>query len=158
MYCSLFLISHLCVLTGITWKLWAIYGCCACQTTALLHVWETFCLWSRVVWEIQLESYAPRQESIVLWYKIMYVYYKCMHTSLFGGQLRLTTKVTYLMSTYYTPKEGFTGKDASFYNNNVGDPHYTLHCLFNQSCTLILLSYILLYKFAAKQKEKKSIN
>ena len=48
MHHSLFPISHLCVLTYITWKLQVVYGCSAYQTTALLL--ETFFVWLRVDW------------------------------------------------------------------------------------------------------------
>ena len=58
MHCSPFLISHLCALTRITWKLWVVYGCCAYQMTTILL--ETFNVWFRVAWEILLESYGPQ--------------------------------------------------------------------------------------------------
>ena len=55
---SVFPISHLCILTHITWKLQIIYGCSAYRTTALLS--KTFLVWFGVAWEIWLESYDPR--------------------------------------------------------------------------------------------------
>ena len=80
-HCSLFPISHLCVLTHITWKLQVIYGHSAYQTSAL--VLKTFPLQIRVALEIQLESYGPRHISVILWYNITCVYCKPIHTSLF---------------------------------------------------------------------------
>ena len=52
---SFFLVSHLCIITGINWKLLVIYICSAYRTTAL-HT-ETFLVWFRIAREIQLESY-----------------------------------------------------------------------------------------------------
>ena len=34
----------------------------------------------------------------------------------------------YLMTGYYTPNDGFTANDSSFYNNKVGYLHYTWQC------------------------------
>ena len=103
-----------------TWKLPVICGSLACWTTAILS--KTLFVWFRAVLEIQLESYSPRHTSVVLWYDIVCVYYKSTYTLLFGMQLLLTTKLTYLMTTdmYYTPNGGFTANDASFYKNKVG--------------------------------------
>ena len=42
-----------------------------------------------------------------------------VYTSLFGTQRRLTTKLTHLMTAFYTPNDGFTVDDALFYNNKV---------------------------------------
>ena len=44
-----------------------------------------------------------------------YIYCNPVYTSLIGTQLRLTTKLTYLMAGYYTPNDRFTTNDASFY-------------------------------------------
>ena len=89
-----FLISHLCVLTCITWQLQVIYGRSAYQMTALLL--DTFLVWFTVAREIQLESYNTRHALVVLWYKLVCVY-KPVYTSLFGVQLRMTieTHATY---------------------------------------------------------------
>ena len=46
----------------------------------------------------------------------MYMYIQ----SLFGAQLRMTTKLMYLMSDYYTRNDGFTANNVLFYNNKVG--------------------------------------
>ena len=73
MHHSLFPISHLCILTCITWKLPVIYECCAYQMTALLM--ETFVVWFRVVWGIWLYSYGPRHASVILSYKLCNSYY-----------------------------------------------------------------------------------
>ena len=57
MCCSLFLMCHLYVLTCITWKLQVIYGHSTHRTTAVLS--NTFLVWFRVAWEVQLESSVP---------------------------------------------------------------------------------------------------
>ena len=41
-------------------------------------------------------------------------------TSLFGAQLRMTTKLTYLLTAYYISNDGFTAKDVFFYKSKVG--------------------------------------
>ena len=41
------------------------------------------------------------------------------YTSLFVAELCMTPKLTYLMTAYYTPKDGFTVNDASFYNSKI---------------------------------------
>ena len=41
-------------------------------------------------------------------------------TLLFDTQVRPTPKLTYLMTAYYTPDDGFTANNASFYKNKVG--------------------------------------
>ena len=71
MHRSLFLISHLCVLTHIhvTWKLQVTYRRSAYWMTALLL--KTFLVCYGVAWEIWLESYDPRYILIILWYKIV---------------------------------------------------------------------------------------
>ena len=98
-HCSLFLISHLCVLLHICWKQQVIhvYGCSAYQTTALLS--KTFLVWFWVAWEIWLKSYGPRHMSVVLWHNILCLYCKPIHicTSLFGAQLRMIMKLTYIV-------------------------------------------------------------
>ena len=129
MHCSLFPISHLCILTHITWKLQVIYGCSVYRTTATLS--KTFFVWLRVAWEIWLKSYDPRHTSVVFWYNIVCVYCKPVLTLLSGTQLRMTTKLTYLKTAYYTPNDSFTANDALFYNNKVGQLHDILQCLFN---------------------------
>ena len=88
-------------------------GRSAYRTTALLS--ETFFAVFRVALEIRLsESFAPRYALVVLWYYIVCVYGKPLYTSLFDTQPRLTTKLTYLMTKYYTPNDAFTANDASF--------------------------------------------
>ena len=76
----------------------------------------------RFAQEIQQESYGPTHASVILWYDIVIVcvYCKPVYTSLFGMQLYLTTKLTYLMSAYYIPKDGLNANDASFYKNKLG--------------------------------------
>ena len=109
-------------LRHITWKLQAICGSIAYCITSILS--ETFIVWFRVIPEIQLESYDPRQALVVLRYiqHCARVYCKSVYTSLFGTQLCLTTKLTYLMTAYmyYTPNRGFTANNASFYKSKVG--------------------------------------
>ena len=80
-------------------------------------------MWFRVALEIQLESYSPRHASVILFYTTLYAYtVKSVYTSLIVTQLRLTTKLTNLMTAcmYYAPNGGFTASDASFYKNKVG--------------------------------------
>ena len=54
-----------------------------------------------------------------------------IHTSLFGVQLRMTTKLMYLMTAYYmyTSNGGFTANDIPFYKSKVGYPDYILQSL-----------------------------
>ena len=101
-----------------------------------------FLVWFRVVWEIRLESYGPRDTSVILWYNIVYVYCKPIHTSLFGGQLRMTIKLTvYDCTTYQTiallPKMHCFKRTKSYittYNllQSIASTH-TLQCLSNYS-------------------------
>ena len=79
-----FPISHLCILTHITWQQQVIYRHSAYRMTSLLS--NTFLVWFRVAREIQMESYGPRHASVVLWYKLVCVYCKPIYTSLFGAQ------------------------------------------------------------------------
>ena len=81
------------------------YGRSAYQMTALVS--ETFFVWFRVAWEVKLESYGPRHASVILWYNILCICCKLVHTSLFGVQLCITTKLMYLMTAYYTSNDGF---------------------------------------------------
>ena len=39
------------------------------------------------------------------------------YTSLFGTQLCTTTKLTYIMTVYFTPNNSFTANDVWFYNS-----------------------------------------
>ena len=56
----------------------------------------------------------------------------------------------YLVTAYYTPNDGFTTNDESF---------YVYKSIFNQSCTLLLKSLrgtiVLLYEYVGKQKKKE---
>ena len=58
---------------------------------------------------------------------------KYVHTSLFGMQLCLTAKLTYLMTAFmlYALNGGFTANHALFYNKKVAKLHDTLQRLFN---------------------------
>ena len=116
--------SHLCILAHITWKLQVIYGCSTYRMTALLS--NTFLVCLRVAWEFLLESYGSKHWSVFPWYSIVYIYCKPVCRSLFGVQLRMTTKLTYLMTIYYTPNNGFTANNVSFYKSKVGQLHYML--------------------------------
>ena len=116
-HCSLFLISYFCVYTvhvlrSVTGELQVICGHSAYRLTPILL--KIFFVWFRVAAEIQLESYSRRHTSDILCYDIMCVYCKSVYTSPFGRQLRLTTKLTYFMTAYYTQNDGFTANDASF--------------------------------------------
>ena len=121
--CSLFPISHLCVhyaqmaythIFKTTGRIWMF----CIWTTAILS--ESFLVWFRVAWNIRLESYDPKHASVALWYNIVCVYCKPVHTSLFGVQLNMTTKLMYLLTAYYTPNNSFTANDASFNKNQFG--------------------------------------
>ena len=116
-----FQISHLYALTRINWKLRGIYGRSAYRMTALLP--DTFLVWFRVAREIWLERYSPRSALVVLWYKIVCIHVYCNHAYIhyylvcnYAWQLKLM----YLMTAYYTPNNGFTANDASYYKNKVG--------------------------------------
>ena len=76
-------------------------------------------MWFIVALEIRLESYGPRHASVILCYHIVCLYGKLAYTSVFGTQQCLTTKLMHLMSAYYTPNDGFTANDASFYKNKI---------------------------------------
>ena len=108
---SLFSISYLCLLRHITWKLLVICRRSVYRTTAILS--EPLFLWFRVALEIWLENYNPRHPLVVLRFHIVCVYCKCLHTSLFGVQVHMTAKLTYLTTGYYTPSDGHTANDAS---------------------------------------------
>ena len=86
--------------------------------TALLI--ETFLVWFRVASEICLESYGPKHASVFSDTTLCFVYCKPVYTSLSGAQLCKTTILMYLMTAYYTPNDGFTADNASFYKNKVG--------------------------------------
>ena len=114
MHRSVLLRSYLWVLTCITWKLQVMYGRSAYRITALLL--EIFFVWFRIEWEIWLENYGPRHISFILCYNIVCIYCKPIHRLLFGVQLQVTTKLTYFMTAYYTPNNGFTTNIASLIN------------------------------------------
>ena len=63
-------------------------------------------MWYRVALEIRLERYGPSYASVVLY--IACVYCKPAYSSLFGTQLRLTTKLTGLTTEYYTTNDRLT--------------------------------------------------
>ena len=83
------------------------------NTHRSLFLISHFCVYSVL-------RHGPRHASVVLWYDIVCVYCKLVHTSLFGTQLRLTTKLMHLMTVYCTPNNGFTANGAFFYKNEVG--------------------------------------
>ena len=135
----------LCVLTLITRKLLDIYGHCTYRTTALLSemsifsVWAgceiyrtnallsaTFLEWFRVAGEIHvlLEIYSPRHD-MHQWSLIQHCVRKLQTHTYIAIWCTTTTymydkKLTYLMTAYYTPKDGFTANHALFYKNKVG--------------------------------------
>ena len=49
-----------------------------------------------------------------------------MHILLFGAQLRMTTKLTYVLTRYYTLNDSFTANDASFIRTKLAS--YTVAC------------------------------
>ena len=128
---SLFSISHSCVysvLRHITWKLQAIRGSSAYQTTTVLS--QKFFVWFTVALEIQLGSYNSRHASVFIWYNIVCVYCKFVHTLLFGMQLRLTTILTYLTTAYYTPTMALVPMMYRFIPTNLAS--YSTSCsVFN---------------------------
>ena len=56
-----------------------------------------------------------------------------MQNNQIGMQLCMTTKLTYLITAYYTPNDGFTANLSYCYESKVGQLHYTL-----LSCELIV--------------------
>ena len=128
MHHKIFPIGHFCVLTRITWKLQVINRRSVYRTTALLS--KIFLVLFIVGWDIQLESYGSRHALIILWNNIACISYKPV-PSLFGAQLHIITKLMYHMTAHYTPNDGFTANDASFYKSKVGLLLNTLQCLFN---------------------------
>ena len=75
----------------------------------------------------ELRSKTHMGRSLILPWYIVCIYCKPVYTSVYnyariyiGMQLRLATKLTYLMTACYTPNDDFTAKDASFYKNRVG--------------------------------------
>ena len=94
-----------------SWKsIWCI------QCYSVQHIEWLFYCWrySLCGLELQERSNWRAKGPDILWYKIGCLYCKPVHTSLFGGQLRMTTKLTYLMAAYYTRNDGFTTNAASF--------------------------------------------
>ena len=87
--------------------------------TAILS--EIFFLWFKVALEIQLESSRPStgRSLIQCCVRILKV---CIYIAIWYTTIRLTTKLTYLMTAYiyYTPNSGFTASDTWFYKNKVG--------------------------------------
>ena len=169
-HCSIFLISHFCtysVLTYITQILQVICGRSAYRTTSIIS--KTFFVWFRVALKIRLESYGSSYASVVLWYYHatlhVCIYCKTIYTALIGTQLRLTTKVTGLTIGYYTTNNGLTANDASLNFQCWLATLYVAVCRyvytnFSRYVVLILAgtcTTVPLYEFAAKQP-KKNIN
>ena len=74
--------SHFCiysVLRHITLKLQVICGRSAYWTAAIIS--ETFFVWFRVALDIRLNSYGLRHALVILWYNIVCVYCKSLHTA-----------------------------------------------------------------------------
>ena len=93
-------------------------------------------------------------------YDIVCIYCKSVYTSLFGTQLHLTTKLTYLMNAYmyYTPNGCFTANNASFNKNKVGQLHDTLQFQLIVFAIIKMTgrgTTVPLYEFAAKQPKKE---
>ena len=90
-----------------------------CITNDYSTIWE-FLVWYRLTWKIGQEGYSPRNSLVFTWYSIVCVYCKPVHTSLFGAQVHMTTKLMYHMSTYYTSKDGFAADAASLCKYKAG--------------------------------------
>ena len=109
------LISHLCVLTCITWKLHVVYGHSAYQMTALPS--DTFLVWFRVArsnWRAMAQTCIS-----LLWYKVVCVYCKPVYTSLFGAQLHDNRNSRTCTFWLHITHQSFTANDASFYKNKI---------------------------------------
>ena len=109
---------------------------------------------------IQLESYGLIHKNVSLWYNIVCLYSRLVHTLLFGVKLRMTkNSLTLCITAYQTPNDNFTAKDASFYKNKGSQLQYMLHYILNWWCTLMLKllrrTNALFYEFAAKQQKRK---
>ena len=98
--------SHLCVLPRITWKLQVIYTHSAYRTTALLS--KTFL--ERSDWRVTAPHTHQSFPDTTL---CVYTCCKPVHISLFGAQLRMITKLTYLMTAYYKPNNSFIANNTS---------------------------------------------
>ena len=67
-----------------------------------LLYYQTFLVWFTVARETQLESYCPWHALVVLWYNIVRIYCKPVHTSLFSAQLGLRTICSYSPALCYS--------------------------------------------------------
>ena len=90
---GIFTVSHLYILTCITWNY---RSCFAYYMTAPLS--EEFLVWFKFALEIWLEGYGPDMHQSFCDTTLLCVYWKPIHTSLFGTWVCLTTKLTYLMT------------------------------------------------------------
>ena len=111
MHCSLFPICHLCVLPRIAWKLQVVCGRSIHHMIALLL--NTFLVWVKVAWDIRLENYGPRHA---------YIHHYSVHNYVWQENSRS-------LWLYYTPNNGFTANNASFYKNKFGN-------LLNTRCSV----------------------
>ena len=65
------------------------------------------------------------------------------------------------MTAFYTPNDGFTANDATFYKNKVSQLHYTFQCINFQLTVYAFIKIIIRgttvphYEFAAKQPRKE---
>ena len=150
-----FVISHLCILTPITWRLQVIYGRSPYWMTALLS--EIFLVGFRVAQEIQMDSYGLRHVSFILWYKMVRLNCKPWYTSLFGVQLCMTTKLMYmyLMTAYCTLNDSFTAnawciilEEQSWLTMLHVAVSFPL--IVYSNVKILINTTILLYEFAAK--------
>ena len=112
----LFPISHLCALTRTTWKVLVIYERSAWSIKRLLHYcrhsWCSLDLLERSDWRATApDTYRSSSDTTLC----AYTSSPYMHASPIGAQLRMPTKLTYLMTAYYTPYDAFTANAASFY-------------------------------------------
>ena len=130
MHWNLFSTSHLCVLAHIISKVHVLYVRFAYRTTALLYR-DILCEGQSYMKDSTGEIPPQARIGHSFIQNIVCIYRKLIYTLLFGMQQHLTTKLTHLMTVFYTPNDGFTANDASFYKNKFGQLHYTLQCLFN---------------------------
>ena len=72
-----------------------------------------------------LEIHVPGTHLWVSNTALLSIYFKSVHTSLSGAQLRMTTKLTYFMTTSYIPNDSFIANNASFCKTNLAS--YSIH-------------------------------
>ena len=117
--CILFPICHLCVLFMHNLKTTGPY-------TDVLHIKQLLYYQKHSLCGLELHEKSD-------WRAIASDTHRCPNIHVYiaiGVQLSMTTELTYLVTTHYTPNDGFTVNVASFYKNKVGYLNYMLQCLF----------------------------